>query len=147
MAVVVPGKGWCTVFGDVGAVSTYGLLGPLADDDYLRRVVVMVSSDGVTQGRFSATLGASGEATAEAHLRGAPLIQRSSGATNTIPHIFWYAVAGVPMWFWLPVGIVGSVGSRYVVFQWSAGGELVNKSIMVGLEVLRFVREPKEASP
>lgn len=144
MAIVVPGKGWCSAVGGATARTDYGLLGPFADGDYLRRITVMITADGVTQGRFAATLGASAEASAEAFRAGSPLIQRSGAVTHTIPHFFWYGVAGVPLWFHIPVGVVGAVGARYVVWVWSAGAEAVNKWILVGAEVLRFGKGPKE---
>lgn len=144
MATMVPGRSWCTVDIQLGTATAYGLLGPLADGDYLRRVAVTIEADAATQGRFAATLGASGEASEGAFRTGVPIIQRSTGVTYNVPHYFFYVVAGVPSWFWIPVGIVGSVGSRYVVFVWNAAGETVNRTIMVSLDVMRLARDRKD---
>lgn len=144
MRAVVPGKGWVSAAGSQLDFVHYGILGPFAEGDYLRRVTVMITADGACGGRFAATLGPSGEATNAAFVRGMPLIQRSLETWQTIPDLFWYAVAGVPLWFHLPVGIVGSVGSRYVVWFWSASTAEVAKTVLVGAEVLRFGKESRE---
>lgn len=143
--MVVPGRSWCTVVEeDLVVASAYGLLGPFAEGDYLRRVGVMVISDGVTSGRFGARLGISNEATQEAYESGASIIQRSMYSPGGIPEMRWYAVAGVPLWWWIPVGIVGDTGSRYLVFHYSMAG-VQHKTMIVSTDVLRFKKGPKEA--
>ena len=143
MSAIVPGRSWCTVFTGVGVASDYGLLGPLAEGDYLRRLMVMINVNGVQGGGFAAAVGPSDQATLESFESGVPVIQRSDVTSGIVPCIYWHAVAGAPTWFWIPVGIVGSVGARYVVFAWNTLHETVQSTIVVGADVLRFQREPR----
>lgn len=143
MSAIVPGRSWCTTHTGTGIVSSYGLLGPLAEGDYLRRLMVMLSVDGAQEGRFAATIGPSDQATLQSYEAGIPVIQRSNVTSGIVPCIYWHAAAGAPAWFWIPVGIVGSVGARYVVFAWNTLHGETQSTIVVGADVLRFEREPR----
>lgn len=138
--VTIPGKGWCTSLQMLGSVTTYGVLGPLAPGDFIRRLTYVFSADGTTNMEIAATLGASGEASAEALAAGRPLIQRSPDVIGNVPsHEIWL-VAGVPHIGWFPVGIGGTTGARYVVLALAAKVVLVNINVLVGLEVMRMRR-------
>lgn len=144
MKAIVPGRSWCTCCHGTGEASCYGLLGPLAEGDYLRRLMVAISANGAQYGRFAASVGPSEQANLQSFEAGVPVIQRSTLTAGIVPCLVWYAAAGAPTWFWIPVGIVGSVGARYVVFSWNCVEAEVQSSIVVGADVLRFERVPGE---
>lgn len=138
MKGTVPGRGWCTVAGfDIVVASNFGILGPFSEGDFLRRVVMTVTADAATMGRFGASVGGSNEASAEAYMAGTPVIQRSMVAAGGVPEIDWYAIAGVPLALVFPVGVVVSAGARYVVFHWNSSN-VINRSIMVCAEVVEL---------
>lgn len=147
MAIVVPGKCWCTAAYWTQMSTNYGVLGPFAEGDYIRRISVMATGVVANHGRFSASLGRSGEATAESHRAGVPLIQRSTYYVNGVPQLLWSHQSEGEFFMYVPVGIGGDVGSRYVVFVVVPAGAELSGCMVVGAEVLRIEREPRGMKP
>lgn len=143
MSGIVPGRCWNTAVYWFADCLEYGMLGPFAEGDYIRRVSVAITGTALDHGRFAASLGRSGEATAEAHGAGVPLIQRSPYDVDGIPQMAWAIPAGGLFWMSLPLGIGGDVGSRYLVFVVTSTADQTIASCVVGAEVLRFEREPR----
>lgn len=144
MGMVVPGRCWNTAVYWTAPCTEYGILGPFAEGDYIRRVLVAIGGTVADHGRFAASLGRSGEATAEAHGVGVPLIQRSPYDVDGIPQMAWVTNTGGLFRTWLPLGIGGDVGSRYLVFVVTSTAVATIASCVVGAEVLRFEKGPKE---
>lgn len=143
MATVAPGRCWNTCVYWTSPCTEYGLLGPFAEGDYVRRLQVSITSTAADRGRFSSSLGRSAEATAEAHAAGVPLVQRSPYEVNNIPQFGWSVPTGGQFRLWLPLGIRGDVGPRYIVFVVTSMAAATIGSCVVGAEVLRFEREPR----
>jgi len=144
MRGIIPGKGWASVVNWTESGAYYGILGPFAEGDYIRRLEVMVTGAIANNGRFCASLGRSSEATVASLRSGIPLIQRSTFAVGGVPVTFWAHGAFGQTTFVLPVGIGGDVGSRYVVFMVNPLGADVDGCGLVGAEVLRFSKAEKD---
>jgi len=144
MRAIVPGKGWAAYVGGTGMSYHYAVLGPLAEGDYLTRVTVTASASAAAILEISLSLGPTGEASAEALQNGMPLFARSTLAFGGVPAADMRLQASGNMFMWVPVGVRGEVGARYVI----AGVYMLNGDVqyevLLGASVLRFTRIPGE---
>lgn len=147
MAVIVPGRGWSAAHQGTGASTAYAVLGPLAEGDYLARITVSAWATADAQLNLAFSLGPVDEASANALRNGVPLIARGVAMMDDIPTIDLFIQAFGSTWFWVPVGIKGEVGARYIVAGIAYRTAQAGYGVLIGASVLRFEREPRGMKP
>jgi len=137
MSIVVPGKCWTTAITGPGSETYFGVLGPLAEGDYLRRLQITIMANGKGTGRFAASFGPSEQPNQASMSAGVPVIQRSTAAIGGVPAFEFFVVDGVTVNLVIPVGVRSTVGARYLIFYVRAGTADVGYTFIVSLDVLR----------
>lgn len=138
MHIMVPGRGHACTFQVEGVGYQEGVLGPLADGDYVRRFTYQLTCEGVLNCVFGASIGASNEATIQAFANGTSIIQRGETPGYGQPVCFVQGAAGSQHFGWLPVGIVGAGGARYVIVHLQVLTIDLSVHAAFGIEVLRL---------
>jgi len=147
MASIVPGRGWTVADQGEGVEARHVVMGPFAEGDYIRRVTIGVWCTANGEINIALSIGPSGEASREALNNGTPLISRGRGTVGTIPSLNMHVGGYVGANLWLPVGIRGSVGARFIVTELAYRTVDVNYAVLLGTSVMRFEREPRGMAP
>lgn len=118
----------------------YVVLGPFAEGAWLRRLWFSVSADAVGALTVGAVLGPSAEATADAFLAGASLIDSSDQRFGGQPVVVFQVIRGVAPQMVVPCGRRVMEGARYVVVCAHVGAAPNASTLIVGIEVLQVAR-------
>ena len=140
MGVVVPGRSHSIALQGVGTSTVYGVVGPFASGDYVRRVRVLAWATAVAELHVGMSLGGIGEGSLATFARGVPLISRGIVEAGGIPLIDLFLGAFSGTAFWVPVGIRSSEGARWVIVYAALRTADAAYGLLVGADVLRVER-------
>lgn len=135
---MVPTRGLVAHDLQSAASSFFNLIGPLPAGVWLKRIYLEVSINAAGTIDWAASLGGSGEGSAEALDGGIPVVSSSIPLVSGTPAIRWNAPGAARFNLVVPVGVRIAEGSTWFVWGWdNLSG--VNTSIHVGVELVELL--------